>query len=75
MIRLSADDRPDRLDRQDKRHVANVHVQPGAAALRQPSGPILRAMPFRYQDPLGRWTGGFVASDGLAQRNASLMFS
>ncbi|WP_037488886.1 DUF3800 domain-containing protein [Sphingobium indicum] len=56
-------------------YVANVHVQPGAAALRQRFGPILKAMQFRYQDPLGRWTGGIVVADGLAQRNASLMFS
>lgn len=55
-------------------YVANVHVQARAAALRQRFGATLKAMQYRYQDPLGKWTGGIVVSDGLAQRNAGLMF-
>ncbi len=54
--------------------VANVHVQPGAAAVKQRFGERLKTMQYRYQDPMGRWTGGIVVSDALAQRNAALMF-
>ena len=55
-------------------YVANVHVQPGAAKLRERFGPTLKAMQYRYPSPMGRWTGGIVVSDALAQRNATLMF-
>lgn len=54
--------------------IQNVHVQPGAAALRQRFGPALRGMQHRYQEPAGRWVGGVVVSDGLQGRNSSLMF-
>ncbi len=56
-------------------YIANLHVQPAAAALRQRFGPILKAMQYRYQDPMGRWTGGIVVADPIAGRNAGLMFS
>lgn len=55
-------------------YVANVHVQPGAALLRQRFGQTLKAMQYRYQEASGRWIGGVVVSDALAQRNAGLMF-
>jgi hypothetical protein len=55
-------------------YVANLHVQAKAAQLRQRFGQILKAMQHRYQDPTGRWIGGIVVSDDLAQRNAGLMF-
>ncbi|MGE0665590.1 MAG: DUF3800 domain-containing protein [Sphingomonadales bacterium] len=55
-------------------HIANIHVQPGAAALRQRFGPILKQMQFRYREPLGKWNGGIVVSDPIGQRNASLLF-
>jgi hypothetical protein len=54
--------------------VQNVHVQPGAAALRTKFGPVLRSMQHRYQDPLGRWRGGIVVSDRHQKRNAGVMF-
>lgn len=55
-------------------YVSNVHVQPGAAALRQRFGRCLKNMQFRYREPLGKWNGGIVVSDPLGQRNASLLF-
>ncbi len=54
--------------------VQNVHVSPGAAALRQRFGPALRTMQHRYQDPFGKWSGGVVVSDAHQKRNASYMF-
>lgn len=56
-------------------HVANVHVQPRAADLRQRFGPALKAMQYRYQDPTGKWIGGIVVSDALGQRHAGAMFA
>ena len=55
-------------------HVANVHVQPSALALRQRFGADLKAMQYRYQTPLGNWTGGIVVSDPIGKRNATSMF-
>ncbi len=54
--------------------VANVHVQPNAAALRQRFGQSLKAMQHRFQEPSGRWVGGIVVSDAHAQRSSALMF-
>lgn len=56
-------------------HVGNIHVQPGAAALRQRFGEELQALQFRYQEPLGKWNGGVVVSDPIGLRNAAGMFS
>jgi hypothetical protein len=55
-------------------YVANVHVQPRAADLKQRFGQALKAMQHRYQDPSGRWIGGVTVSDPLEGRNAGLMF-
>lgn len=55
-------------------HVRNVHVQPGAAQLRQRFAPMLRAMQHRYQEPSGRWVGGIVVADGIQGRNSGAMF-
>jgi Protein of unknown function (DUF3800) len=56
-------------------HVANVHVQPDAADLRQRYGQTLKALQYRYQDETGRWRGGLVLNDAIAQRNAAAMFA
>jgi hypothetical protein len=55
-------------------HVANVHVQPDAAALRQRFGADLKDLQYRYREPLGKWNGGIVVADPLGQQNASRMF-
>ncbi|HEX9648322.1 MAG TPA: DUF3800 domain-containing protein [Alphaproteobacteria bacterium] len=56
-------------------HVVNVHVQPGAAALKQRYGQAIRDLQYRYLDAdTGRYRGGLVVADAIAQRNASLMF-
>lgn len=55
-------------------YVANVHVQPGAAMLRQRFGPALKALQHRYQEPSGRWVGGVVISDAHQQRHSGAMF-
>ena len=54
--------------------VRNVHVQAGAAALRQRFGAALKAMQHRYQEPSGRWVGGIVVSDAHQGRNSGGMF-
>jgi len=54
--------------------VTNVHVQPGAAALRQRFGPALKALQHRYQEPSGRWVGGVVVADAHQRRHAGAMF-
>lgn len=55
-------------------HVQNVHVQPGAAALRTRFGPRLKSLQYRYQNALGKWNGGIVVSDPIRQRSAAHMF-
>lgn len=56
-------------------HVANVHVQPGAAALVQRYGQTIKNLQYRYFDAVaGRYRGGLVVSDAIRQRNAALMF-
>jgi hypothetical protein len=55
-------------------HVRNLHVQPGASTLKAAFGNRLQALQYRYQSPLGKWSGGIVVSDPLGQRNASLLF-
>jgi hypothetical protein len=55
-------------------HVANIHVQPGAVHLRQRFGPALKALQYRYREPLGRWNGGIVVADAIGQRSAAAMF-
>ena len=56
-------------------HVGNIHVQPGAAALRQRFGEELQNLQFRYREPLGKWNGGIVVSDPIGLRNAARMFA
>ena len=55
-------------------YIQNVHVQPGAAALRIRFGARLQAMQYRYQTPLGKWNGGLVVADPLGQKSAANMF-
>ena len=55
-------------------YVENVHVQPGAAALRERFGAAIDDLQYRYKEPLGRWNGGIVVSDPIEHRNASHMF-
>ena len=56
-------------------HVNNVHVQPGAARLRQRYGQHLKDLQYRYKKTgADRYTGGIVVSDSIQQRNGSLMF-
>lgn len=56
-------------------HVGNIHVQAGAATLRQRFGEELQNLQFRYREPLGKWNGGIVVSDPIGLRNAAGMFS
>ena len=54
--------------------VANVHVQPTAAQLKDTFGTRLKNLQYRYQDPIsGKYKGGITVSDP-AGRNSSLMF-
>lgn len=55
-------------------YITNVHVQQRASLLRDRFGQTIKSMQYRYQDPVGRWTGGLVVADGLAQRHAGHMF-
>ena len=56
-------------------HVNNVHVQPGAASLRQRYGQYLEDLQYRYQDAATKHhTGGIVVSDYIRQRSGTLMF-
>ena len=56
-------------------HVSNVHVQPAAGNLRRRYGSRLKALQYRYPDAgTGRYRGGIVVSDAIAQRNGSPMF-
>ena len=55
-------------------YITNVHVQQTASLLRDRFGKTIKSMQYRYQDPVGRWTGGLVVADGLGQRHAGPMF-
>ena len=57
-------------------HVNNVHVQPGAANLRNRHGPQLKALQYRYQmdSATSHFTGGIVVSDPIECRSGSIMF-
>lgn len=55
--------------------IANVHVQPGAAALRQRHGEKLKDLQYRYQEATGRWVGGVVVSDALRKQTSANMFA
>jgi len=56
-------------------HVANVHVQPGAANLRTRYGQTLKGLQYRYQQEAGgRFLGGIVMNDAILRRNAVAMF-
>ena len=56
-------------------HVNNVHVQPRAADLRHRYGQQLKALQYRYQNPVtARYEGGVVVSEAIGHRDGSLMF-
>ncbi len=56
-------------------HVNNVHVQPSVANLRRRYGQQLKALQYRYQNPVtARYEGGVVVSDAIGHRNGSLVF-
>ena len=57
-------------------HVANAHVQPRAADLRQRYGTQLKALQYRYADPTrgNRYQGGLVVADGIGRQGGSRMF-
>lgn len=55
--------------------VNNVHVQPRAADLRRRYAQQLKALQYRYRNPVsGRYEGGLVVSDAIGRRSGSLMF-
>ena len=51
-----------------------LHVQPGAAALRQRFGSERKDMQHRYQKPSERWVGEMIVSDAQHVRNSGIMF-
>ena len=56
-------------------YVNNIHVQPRAANLRRRYGDRLKALQYRYRNPLTyRYEGGVVVADAIGQQNGSLMF-
>ena len=56
-------------------HVNNVHVQPRAVDLRHRYGQQLKALQYRYRNPVtGVFTGGLVVSDTIGRRSGSSMF-
>ena len=56
-------------------HVNNVHVQPRAADLRNRYGQQLKALQYRYDNPMtGHFEGGFVVADAIGRQTGSSMF-
>ncbi len=56
-------------------HVNNVHVQSGAAVLRQRYGQHLKNLQYRYLDTVtARHRGGIVVSDAIGHRSGAPMF-
>ena len=56
-------------------HVTNIHVDPGFGILKKRYAMKLKALQYRYQDPVSnRWLGGIVVSDPLGHRDGGHLF-
>jgi hypothetical protein len=55
-------------------HITSVHVRPGYAKIKRQYAAEIREMQHRFQEQNGRWRGGLVVSDSIAQRGGSLLF-
>lgn len=56
-------------------HVRNVHVDPRYGTLKARFKDRLRCLQYRYQSTTGKWTGGLVVHDEIAQRSGTLLFT
>jgi hypothetical protein len=56
-------------------HVTNVHVQADFDQIKLRYAARLRQLQYRYQDATGKWRGGLVVADAIAQRSGSLLFA
>lgn len=55
-------------------HVQSLHVRSGYADIKSRYVTDINGLQHRYQEASGRWKGGLVVSDGLAQRPGSVLF-
>jgi hypothetical protein len=56
-------------------HVTNTHIRPGYEEIKKAFGARLRALQYRFQDPSGRWRGGWTVSDPIAKRSGAVLFA
>jgi hypothetical protein len=54
-------------------HIANVHVR-DYTALKTRYITRLQQLQFRYQDPNGKWRGGFTVADAIVKRSGAELF-
>ena len=55
-------------------HVRNVHVRPKYSHFKTNYSARVRALQHRYQEANGKWRGGLVVSDSIAQKDGNWMF-
>lgn len=55
-------------------YIDNVHIRPGYERIAERYIPSLQSMQFRYQSSDGKWRGGLVVRDDLAQRSGRSLF-
>jgi hypothetical protein len=55
-------------------HVQSVHVEPRLAPVKQRFAPLVRDLQYRFQDETGRWRGGVVVHDAIAQKSGAELF-
>ena len=55
-------------------HVANLHVRPDYATIKERFSGTVRKLQHRYQEASGRDRGGLVVADGIGRRPGGLMF-
>jgi hypothetical protein len=54
--------------------VTNIHVRPGYSQIKDRYKSRCQKLQHRYKEANGKGRGGFIVSDGLAQRVGGLMF-
>ena len=55
-------------------HVQSLHVRPGYQRLKEEFAERVKNLQHRFLSSDGKWTGGIVCSDGIAQRSGKLLF-
>lgn len=55
-------------------HITSVHIRPGYQRLKDEFAERIKKLQHRFLTAEGRWTGGIVCSDAIAQRPGNILF-